>query len=129
MKIIATLALFLMFTQGLMAEENILNTEKALDTVSQESTAPAEPIMVTMRNKDTGMFLREENPFKPATLELSDVEFYETSDKPNYKPRNTILVGGILPLVPIRSNIDASTEERGLFQKSVSVLLYFKQKF
>jgi len=126
MKILAMLALILLFSQGLMAEENITGTE---ETVSQESSVQAEPIMVTMRNKDTGMFLREENPFKATELDLTDIEFYKFSDNPSYKPRNTILVGGVLPLIPIRSNIDASTEETGLFQKSVSVLLYFKQKF
>jgi hypothetical protein len=126
MKILAMLALILLFSQGLMAEENTTGTE---ETVSQESSVQAEPIMVTMRNKDTGMFLREENPFKATELDLTDIEFYKFSEKPSYKPRNTILVGGVLPLIPIRSNIDASTEETGLFQKSVSVLLYFKQKF
>jgi len=126
MKILAMLALILLFSQGLMAEENTTGTE---ETVSQESSVQAEPIMVTMRNKDTGMFLREENPFKATELDLTDIEFYKFSDNPSYKPRNTILVGGVLPLIPIRSNIDASTEETGLFQKSVSVLLYFKQKF
>ncbi len=126
MKILAMLALILLFSQGLMAEENTTGTE---ETVSQESSVQAEPIMVTMRNKDTGMFLREENPFKATELDLKDIEFYKFSEKPSYKPRNTILVGGVLPLIPIRSNIDASTEETGLFQKSVSVLLYFKQKF
>lgn len=120
------LALILLFSQGLMAEENITGTD---ETVSQGSSVQPEPIMVTMRNKDTGMFLREENPFKATELDLTDVEFYMFSDNPSYKPRNTILVGGVLPLIPIRSNIDASTEETGLFQKSVSVLLYFKQKF
>ncbi len=126
MKIIAMLAIILLFSQGLMAEENTSGTE---ETVSQESSVQPEPIMVTMRNKDTGMFLREENPFKATELDLTDIEFYKFSDNPSYKPRNTILVGGVLPLIPIRSNIDASTEETGLFQKSVSVLLYFKQKF
>ena len=126
MKILAMLAIILLFSQGLMAEENTSGTE---ETVSQESSVHAEPIMVTMRNKDTGMFLREENPFKATELDLTDIEFYKFSKKPSYKPRNTILVGGVLPLIPIRSNIDASTEETGLFQKSVSVLLYFKQKF
>lgn len=126
MKILAMLAIILLFSQGLMAEENATDTE---ETVSQESSVQAEPIMVTMRNKDTGMFLREENPFKATELDLTDIEFYKFSDNPSYKPRNTILVGGVLPLIPIRSNIDASTEETGLFQKSVSVLLYFKQKF
>jgi hypothetical protein len=126
MKILAMLAIILLFSQGLMAEENTSGTE---ETVSQESSVQAEPSMVTMRNKDTGMFLREENPFKATELDLADVEFYKFSDNPSYKPRNTILVGGVLPLIPIRSNIDASTEETGLFQKSVSVLLYFKQKF
>jgi hypothetical protein len=126
MKILAMLALILLFSQGLMAEENTTGTE---ETVSQESSVQAEPIMVTMRNKDTGMFLREENPFKATELDLTVVKFYNFSDKPSYKPRNTILVGGVLPLIPIRSNIDATTEETGLFQKSVSVLLYFKQKF
>ena len=126
MKILAMLALILLFSQGLMAEENITGTD---ETVSQGSSVQPEPIMVTMRNKDTGMFLREENPFKATELDLTDVEFYMFSDNPSYKPRNTILVGGVLPLIPIRSNIDASTEETGLFQKSVSVLLYFKQKF
>ena len=126
MKILAMLALILLFSQGLMAEENITGTD---ETVSQGSSVQPEPIMVTMRNKDTGMFLREENPFKATELDLTDIEFYKFSEKPSYKPRNTILVGGVLPLIPIRSNIDASTEETGLFQKSVSVLLYFKQKF
>ena len=126
MKILAILALILLFSQGLMAEENITDTD---ETVSQESSVQPEPIMVTMRNKDTGMFLREENPFKATELDLTDIEFYKFSEKPSYKPRNTILVGGVLPLIPIRSNIDASTEETGLFQKSISVLLYFKQKF
>ncbi len=126
MKFIATIALILLFTQGLIAEEN---TENAAGNAVQESAAPAEPVIVSMRNKDTGMFLREENPFKATELDLTDIEFYEAADKPNYKPRNTILVGGVLPLIPIRSNIDASTEDTGLFQKSVSVLLYFKQKF
>jgi len=126
MKILAMLALILLFSQGLMAEENTTDTD---ETVSQESSVQPEPIMVTMRNKDTGMFLREENPFKATELDLTDIEFYKFSDNPSYKPRNTILVGGVLPLIPIRSNIDASTEETGLFQKSVSVLLYFKQKF
>ena len=126
MKILAMLAIILLFSQGLMAEENTSGTE---ETVSQESSVQAEPSMVTMRNKDTGMFLREENPFKATELDLTDVEFYMFSDNPSYKPRNTILVGGVLPLIPIRSNIDASTEETGLFQKSVSLLLYFKQKF
>ena len=126
MKFIATIALILLFTQGLIAEEN---TENAAGNAVQESAAPAEPVIVSMRNKDTGMFLREENPFKATELDLTDIEFYEAADKPNYKPRNTVLVGGVLPLIPIRSNIDASTEDTGLFQKSVSVLLYFKQKF
>ena len=126
MKIVAMLALILLFSQGLMAEENTTGTE---ETVSQESSIQAEPIMVTMRNKDTGMFLREENPFKTTELDLTVIKFYKFSEKPSYKPRNTILVGGVLPLIPIRSKIDASTEETGLFQKSVSVLLYFKQKF
>jgi len=126
MKILAMLALILLFSQGLMAEENTTGTE---ETVSQESSVQAEPIMVTMRNKDTGMFLREENPFKATELDLTNVKFYTFSDKPSYKPRNTILICGVLPLIPIKSNIDASTEETGLFQKSVSVLLYFKQKF
>jgi len=126
MKILAMLALILLFSQGLMAEENITGTD---ETVSQGSSVQPEPIMVTMRNKDTGMFLREENPFKATELDLTDIEFYKFSEKPSYKPRNTILVGGVLPLIPIRSNIDASTEETGLFQKSISVLLYFKQKF
>lgn len=126
MKIIAILAFTLLFTQGLMAEENTDNTDF---TVSQEVSDPGEPIMVTMRNKDTGMFLREENPFKSTELDLTSIDFYSTGNKPNYKPRNTILVGGVLPMIPIRSNIDASTEDKGLFQKSVSVLLYFKQKF
>lgn len=126
MKIIAILAFILLFTQGLMAEENTDNTDY---TVSQEVSDPGEPIMVTMRNKDTGMFLREENPFKATELDLINIDFYSTENKPNYKPRNTILVGGVLPMIPIRSNIDASTEDKGLFQKSVSVLLYFKQKF
>ena len=126
MKILAMLALILLFSQGLMAEENTTDTD---ETVSQETSVQPEPIMVTMRNKDTGMFLREENPFKATELDLTDIEFYKFSDNPSYKPRNTILVGGVLPLIPIKSNIDASTEETGLFQKSVSVLLYFKQKF
>ncbi len=126
MKILAILAFILLFTQGLMAEENTDNTDYR---VSQEVSDPGEPIMVTMRNKDTGMFLREENPFKSTELDLTSIDFYSTGNKPNYKPRNTILVGGVLPMIPIRSNIDASTEDKGLFQKSVSVLLYFKQKF
>lgn len=126
MKIFAILAIFLMFTQGLMAEENTGNADFE---ASREISDPGEPIMVTMRNKDTGMFLREENPFKSTELDLTSIDFYSTGNKPNYKPRNTILVGGVLPMIPIRSNIDASTEDKGLFQKSVSVLLYFKQKF
>jgi hypothetical protein len=126
MKILAILAIILLFSQGLMAEENASGTE---ETVSQESSVQAEPIMVTMRNKDTGMFLREENPFKATELDLTNIEFYKVSDMPSFKPRNTILIGGILPFIPIKSNIDESTEETGLFQKSVSVFLYFKQKF
>ena len=126
MKILAMLAIILLFSQGLMAEENASGTE---ETVSQESSVQAEPIMVTMRNKDTGMFLREENPFKATELDLTNIEFYKVSDMPSFKPRNTILIGGILPFIPIKSNIDESTEETGLFQKSVSVFLYFKQKF
>ncbi len=126
MKILAMLAIILLFSQGLMAEENATGTE---ETVSQESSVQAEPIMVTMRNKDTGMFLREENPFKATELDLTDIEFYKVSDMLSFKPRNTILIGGILPFIPIKSNIDESTEETGLFQKSVSVFLYFKQKF
>ena len=127
MKYIAIFALILLFTQGLMAEEN--SRPATEETVVMESSEQSEPIMVTMRNKDTGMFLREENPFKPAELDLTNIDFYRASDKPNYKPRDTILVGGVLPLIPIKSNIDATTEEKGLFQKSVSVLVYFKQKF
>ncbi len=126
MKILAMLAIILLFSQGLMAEENVTGTE---ETVSQESSVQAEPIMVTMRNKDTGMFLREENPFKATELDLTNIEFYKVSDMLSFNPRNTILIGGILPFIPIKSNIDESTEETGLFQKSVSVLLYFKQKF
>jgi len=126
MKILAMLAIILLFSQGLMAEENATGTE---ETVSQESSVQAEPIMVTMRNKDAGMFLREENPFKATELDLTNIEFYKVSDMLSFKPRNTILIGGILPFIPIKSNIDESTEETGLFQKSVSVFLYFKQKF
>jgi len=109
-----------------MAEEDTSGTE---DTVSQESSVHAEPIMVTMRNKDTGMFLREENPFKAIELDLTNIEFYKVSNMPNYKSRDTILIGGVLPLIPVISDIDASTEETWLIEKSVSVLVYFKQKF
>jgi hypothetical protein len=126
MKILTILALILLFSQGLMAEEDTSGTE---DTVSQESSVYAEPIMVTMRNKDTGMFLREENPFKATKLDLTNIEFYKVSNMPNYKSRDTILIGGVLPLIPVISDIDASTEETWLIQKSVSVLVYFKQKF
>ena len=126
MKYFAVLALILLFTPAIMAEENSPGAE---ETVSQETFVEGEPVMVTMKNKDTGMFLREENPFKSEELDLGSIDFYSTADRPNYKPSDTILVGGVLPLIPIRSNIDASTEEKGLFQKSVSVLLYFKQKF
>jgi len=126
MKIITLVALILLFPFGLMTEGNTAGTQ---DTVTQESTVTPQPILVTMRNKDTGLFLREENPFKPIELDLANIDFYTFSETPSYKPRNTILIGGVLPLIPIKSNIDASTEEEGLFQKSVSVLLYFKQKF
>lgn len=126
MKYFAVLALILILSPSLMAEETSSETG---ESASLKTYFEGEPVMVTMRNKDTGMFLREENPFKATDLELTNIGFYKNSDKPNYKPRDTILVGGVLPLIPIRSNIDASTEDTGLFQKSVSVLLYFKQKF
>lgn len=126
MKIIAIMALILLFPLGLMAEENTTGTE---ETVSQESTVQDQPIIVTMRNKDTGLFLREENPFKATELDLTSIEFYNVSDIPSYKPRNTILIGGVIPFIPIKSDNETSTEETGLFQKSVSVFLYFKQKF
>ena len=126
MKILLTIALTLVLSQGILAEENPANTE---ETVSQEAIVESQPVLVTMRNKDTGLFLREENPFKPTELDLNSVEFYNSSDSPSYKPRNTILVGGVLPFSPINSDQEESTEETGLFQKSVSVFLYFKQKF
>ena len=126
MKIIAILTLLLLFPIGLMAEEINTSTE---DTVSKESKVESQPILVTMTNKDTGLFLREENPFKPTELDLNSIEFYSGSSIPSYKPGNTILIGGVLPFIPIKSNNEESTEETGLFQKSVSVFLYFKQKF
>ena len=126
MKIFLTIALTLVLSQGLFAEENPTNTE---ETVSQEANVESQPILVTMRNKDTGLFLREENPFKATELDLNSIEFYNASDSPNYKPRNTILVGGVLPFIPIKSDNEESNEDTGLFQKSVSVFIYFKQKF
>ena len=126
MKIILTIALTLVFSQGLFAEENPTGAE---DTLSQEAVVESQPILVTMRNKDTGLFLREENPFKATELDLNSIGFYNSSEVTSNKPRNTILVGGVLPFIPIKSDKEESTEETGLFQKSVSVFLYFKQKF
>jgi len=126
MKTIALFVLTILFSQALFAEEN---PQIVPEDTNQGSPAQNEPVMVSMIDEDTGIFLKEENPFKSTKLDLADIEFYKFSDKPNYKPRKTIIVGGVLPLIPIRSNIDASTEDPGLFQKSVSLLLYFKQKF
>ena len=126
MKIILTIALTLLFSQGLIAEENTTGTE---DTVSEKSNIESQPILVTMINKDTGLFLREENPFKPAELDLKRIEFYNVSGIPSFKPGNTILLGGVLPLNPMRLIDDDRTDETELFQKSVSLFLYFKQKF
>jgi len=126
MKTIALFVLTILFSQALFAEEN---PHIVPEDTNQGSSAQNEPVMVSMIDEDTGIFLKEENPFKSTVLDLTDIEFYKFADKPNYKPRNTIIVGGVLPLIPIRSNIDASTEDPGLFQKSVSLLLYFKQKF
>ena len=128
MKYFAVVALFLILSPGLMAEENTVNTEES--AVSEGTYVEGEPVIVSMRNRDTGMFLRQDNPFKPEDIDLANIDFYSSSDRPNYKPRNTIIVGGLLPFIPIRSNIDErNSEDTGLFQKSVSVLLYFKQKF
>ena len=126
MKYVLILALTLLFSQNLLAEEQV---EPVSDEAVQETSVPAEPVMVSMIEEDSGFFLKKDNPFKPTQLDLTDVEYYKLADKPDYRPRNTILVGGVLPLIPIRSNIDASVEDEGLFQKSVSVLMYFKQKF
>jgi len=126
MKIITVFALTIMFSQALFAEDN---TQIVPENTVQESSAQNEPVMVSMIDEDTVLFQKEENPFKLTELDLTDIEFYKLADKPNYKPRDTIIVGGLLPLIPIRSNIDASTEDPGLFQKNVSLLLYFKQKF
>jgi hypothetical protein len=126
MKIITVFALTIMFSQALFAEDN---TQIVPENTVQESSAQNEPVMVSMIDEDTVLFQKEENPFKLTELDLTDIEFYKFADKPNYKPRNTVIVGGLLPLLPIRSNIDDSTEDPGLFQKSVSLLLYFKQKF
>ena len=67
--------------------------------------------------------------FTAANLVLSEIDYYELSNSPDYKQRNRILLGGIVPFIPIRSTISASDPDPGLVQKSVSVLVYFKQNF
>lgn len=126
MKYLLILALTLFFSQNLLAEEQI---ESVSAEAGQDITAPSETVMVSKIEEDSGLFFKKDNPFKPAHLDLTDVEYYKLADKPSYQPKDTIFVCGILPWVPIRSTIDASVEDEGLFQKSVSFLMYFKQKF
>ena len=126
MKYLLILALTLFLSQNLLAEEQV---ETVSAEAGHEITAPSQTVMVSKIEQGSLLLFKKDNPFKPAQLDLTDVEYYKLADKPNYQPKNTIFIGGILPWVPIRSTIDASIEDEGLFQKSVSFLMYFKQKF
>ena len=70
-----------------------------------------------------------EESYKATSIKFSEVNYYEYSDTPSYKPKSRILLGGIVPFIPIRSTIDKSVEEPELIDKRVSFMLYFKQNF
>ena len=126
MKYILIAAFIFIFTQNIYADEPVSNSSELIE--DSESTQ-SEDIIVSRIDEDSEPGLSSEQSFKSTDIEFSEVEYYDLSDGPNYKPKRRILVGGIVPFIPIRSTIDASDEDPGIVQKSVSFLLYFTQNF
>ena len=126
MRYILIAALIFIFTQNLYADEPVSNGPERIENTE---SAQSEDIIVSRIDEVSEPELSSEQSFESTDIEFSEVEYYELSDGPDYKPKKRVLVGGVVPFIPIRSTIDASEEDPGIVQKSVSFLVYFKQNF
>ncbi|MGI9535187.1 MAG: hypothetical protein ACR2NW_09570 [Thermodesulfobacteriota bacterium] len=126
MKYLFITALFLIFSQNIYADELV---SKSSELIENAEAMQSEPVIVSKIDETSKPDTSTRSSFKNTNIEFSSVEYYELADSPNYKRKDRVLLGGIVPFIPIRSTIDASVEDPGVLQKSVSVLLYFKQNF
>ena len=125
MKYLLIAAFVLIFSQNIYADEAVANVE-----MTDNSNIPqSDETVVSELDENSGSGISLENEFESTNIEFSTVSYYETADSPDYKAKKRVLIGGIVPFIPIRSTIDKSVEDPGLVQKSVSFLLYFKQNF
>ena len=102
------------------------------DDLTLGSPEATEPIIVAKLglNSSNPIISETRSNFVITKIEFATESYYQEQDGPSYKPKNTIIVGGVLPFVPIKSTIDETqATDDGLLQKSVSFLLYVKQKF
>ena len=104
----------------------------AEDELKPGMTETPEPIIVAKLglNSSNPLISETETKFVITEIKFATENFYYEQDGPSYQPKNTVIVGGVLPFVPIKSTIDETqVTDDGLLQKSVSFLLYIKQKF
>ena len=123
MKYLLITAFIFIFSQNIFADEVVSSVSESVGT--EQSDQDDYSIM------DEGLdsALSTKSSFQSANIEFSKVDYYEFTDSPDYKPKERVIVGGIVPFIPIRTTIDASVEDPGLIQKSVSFMMYFKQNF
>ena len=126
MKYLIITALIVIFAQNALTDE--LADENA-EFVESSVAAENEALPDSGFDESSDPEAANIEDFTAANLVLSEIDYYELANSPSYKQRNRILLGGIVPFIPIRSTISASDRDPGLVQKSVSVLVYFKQNF
>ena len=125
MKYLLITTLFLIFSQNIYADEVVGKT----GIVDSSESTQYESTEVSRIDDISEFTTAGGSEFESTNIEFSTINYYEDADNPDYKPKKRVLLGGIVPFIPIRSTIDKSVEDPGLVQKSVSFLLYFKQNF
>ncbi|MGI9553671.1 MAG: hypothetical protein ACR2NC_02000 [Thermodesulfobacteriota bacterium] len=126
MKYLFITTLILIFSQNVYADEAVSDSPEVM--AEAEAVHP-DPVIVSKVDEASEPGISSKSNFTNTNIEFSTVKYYELADKPNYKRKDRVILGGIVPFIPIRSTIDASVEDPGVLQKSVSFLLYFKQNF
>jgi len=126
MKYLLITTFIFVFSQNIYADEIVSIVSDSNVTARSEQSGQVEH---SIMDESLEPALSSEGSFQSANIEFSKVDYYEYSDSPNYKPKERVIVGGIVPFIPIRTTIDASVEDPGLLQKSVSFMMYFKQNF
>ena len=126
MKYLIITAIIFVFSQNIYADEVVtVGAELDENSLAAQQVDHSEFI----EEGDSEPAVSTEESYKNTKIEFSKIGYYEFSDNPDYKPRNRILLGGIVPFIPIRSTIDKSVEEPELIDRRVSFMLYFKQNF